>query len=299
MFARTATVLAAALLAWAATPAWPATEAQADAACVKCHDKLAKGKSVHRAPKAGCSACHDVTDGSATPHTSARKAAKALVAEGDAICAKCHDPKAYDKKVKHRALRSGCIYCHNPHASEHEHLLTLEVNAGCIDCHEDDEFQANAKGRHRALRSGCTYCHDAHASTQNKLMKTSVAETCRDCHDGDEFAAKAKHAPVKEGKCLSCHSPHASPHSGLLAKPYREGCLECHADVSKLPHAVAGFSRKGHPVGGEKQGLEDPARKGQPFDCASCHETHASSVDGMLRLNGGKAADFCQRCHKL
>lgn len=271
-----------------------------DAECIRCHDKLVVGKSAHRGPKAGCASCHAVLDGSKTPHASAATLPKAVIAKGDALCVKCHDTDGFKGPQKHRAMRSGCTYCHDPHASKHEALLTMEKTELCLDCHADrEDVQPDVKVRHRASKQGCTYCHAPHSGARANLLTAEMPALCQDCHDDDSFGDKARHKPVKQGKCLDCHSPHGSQHAALLLKPGTMQCLECHKDVSKVPHAVTGFRSGGHPIGGEKSGLMDPARPKKPFDCFSCHEPHDSKLPGLLRVDPAKPKLFCQQCHQI
>lgn len=289
------------LLATLAMPAANAANvADKDAACIGCHEKLVQGKTAHKGPKAGCSSCHNVIDGSKTPHRTATDAPKAVTVKGDALCLNCHDAGKFKGKKPHRAMKSGCTYCHDPHASKHEGLLTMAKTDLCLDCHADrEDIQPDVKVRHRAGKQGCTYCHEPHVGERANLLTMDVPDLCRDCHDDDAVGAKARHAPVKEGKCLGCHSPHGGAHAALLLKPGPALCRECHKDIEKTPHAVTGFKTGGHPLGGENSGLRDPLRPGKPFDCFSCHEPHDSKLVGLLRVDPEKPKVFCQACHKL
>ncbi len=295
------TLLGLTLLAALAAPAPHALAAQdKDAACIRCHEKFVTGKSAHLAPKAGCAACHAVTDGNVTPHRSSSALPKAVLASGDALCKTCHDTDGFRGPKKHRAMSSGCGYCHDPHASKHESLLTMPKTELCLDCHDDrEDIRPDMKVRHKASRDGCTYCHAAHSGSRANLLTMEMPALCLDCHDEDGFGKKARHKPVREGKCLDCHSPHGSQHAALLLKPDTQACLECHKDVRKTPHAVAGFTTGGHPVGGEKPGLMDPLRPKRPFDCFSCHEPHDAPAAGLLRVDAAKPNVFCQQCHKI
>jgi len=76
-------------------------------------------------------------------------------------------------------------------------------------------------------------------------------------------------------------------------------CLECHSDIKDQPHLVAGFSRRGHPLGDEK-GIAiaaDPLRPGKQFYCGSCHHPHKADFRKLNRLDPD-ATTFCQRCHE-
>jgi predicted CXXCH cytochrome family protein len=85
----------------------------------------------------------------------------------------------------------------------------------------------------------------------------------------------------------------------LLKKKPAEVCLECHPDVPKKPHAVAGFSAKGHPLGLGAKAVKDLGRPGKPFYCGSCHVPHSSDGPRLLRFNAKSAMALCTNCHKM
>lgn len=229
----------------------------------------------------------------------------ALAQGKDAACLKCHSALTKETVV-HAALQLGCAKCHNaldassvPHKSTGKFPQGLAAKGAelCYECHEKEPFAK--KTRHAALAGGCTGCHDAHSSKHEKLLTEDPATLCFICHERKDFEAKVKHAPVAEGMCAACHEVHASDHASLLARPHTEVCLACHARVKKTPHATAGFSGAGHPVGGEKANLLDPARPGQPFYCGSCHDPHKSDQPRLSRFDQRAPTGFCQKCHKI
>lgn len=117
--------------------------------CFSCHSFTEKqlGKNVVHEPfRLGrCSECHD-------PHSANNK--WVLVKSSESLCLTCHDPEGtlkwhnhpYNVRPRkgvaaHLKLtgkgRLECLSCHNPHASQSEHLLKITNEFTCIGCHED------------------------------------------------------------------------------------------------------------------------------------------------------------------
>jgi predicted CXXCH cytochrome family protein len=83
-------------------------------------------------------------------------------------------------------------------------------------------------------------------------LTSTFPALCQTCHARKEFTGKSTHTPVQAGTCGACPDPHACDQVGLLTKDTATLCLECRDRVRKKPHAIAGFSRNGHPLGDEK-----------------------------------------------
>ncbi len=119
--------------------------------CFSCHEDLeedTKDKRVTHDPfKNGqCGACHD-------PHATSNK--WVLVKNSEEVCLGCHNPDnksmdwhshPYNVKPKRKLKinielsKQGnleCISCHNPHATNSEHLLRINEEFTCIGCHTD------------------------------------------------------------------------------------------------------------------------------------------------------------------
>jgi predicted CXXCH cytochrome family protein len=229
----------------------------------------------------------------------------ALAQGKDTACLKCHSDLGTNAVV-HAPLQIGCSSCHDgldartvPHkvTGPHSKGLSAKGAALCYACHEKADFEK--KVRHTALVAGCTGCHDPHSSKHEKLLTESPDALCFNCHERRDYQANVVHAPVAEGMCTGCHAAHASDHGALLSIAPIEACQACHAKVKQTPHATAGFTRTGHPVGGEKPGLQDPARPGQAFGCTSCHEPHKSDQPRLLRFDQRSPNGFCQKCHRI
>jgi len=230
-------------------------------------------------------------------------------------CSKCHASLTVRMKVVHAAVPMGCPSCHAgitdaikvPHTktTTFPKGLSAEQPELCYGCHDKPKF--SKKHVHPAVGMGCTGCHNPHASNNEKLLIAAVPDLCFNCHDKAEFSRKNVHAAVQMG-CLTCHNPHSTDDPGLLVKVQYNVCFDCHDGVSKRPHAIAGFSQKGHPIGlpkkerkGKKETLpnvKDPKREGKLFSCASCHNPHSSDSVKLFRYPANSAMQLCSHCHK-
>ena len=236
----------------------------------------------------------------------AQAPAKAAPIKDPEFCLGCHDDLT-EEKVVHMAVKNGCLDCHSnldasvrPHKNNGKfpHGLDAAQPALCLTCHS--KLVANKKMTHAAVGMGCTGCHEPHSSKNAKLLKAAAPALCFKCHDKEDFEGKFVHGPVKSGQCLTCHQPHASDNQGLLKKDRAQMCLDCHDEVKEAPHMIAGFSRKGHPIGDEKRAkpVADPMREGKLFYCASCHEPHRSNFEKLRRIDPKLGMLACQKCHE-
>jgi predicted CXXCH cytochrome family protein len=103
--------------------------------CVQCHDRADfTRQTVHAALEEGCSACHD-------PHQNNFAALNS--ASLNDLCATCHEEAmthAHPIGAEHKDPRNGlpltCSSCHEPHSSDHEHMLTFDHRRNlCVQCH--------------------------------------------------------------------------------------------------------------------------------------------------------------------
>jgi len=178
-----------------------------------------------------------------------------------------------------------------------------DKDKACLECHAR---LMQKKVVHAAVHMSCASCHaelDAssvpHKSTGRYAMGLSAdgPALCASCHDKQLFEGKVVHGPVAAGMCLGCHDPHASENMGLLTNAPAALCLDCHPEVKKGPHVIAGFTRRGHPLGNDAKQVQDPVRAGKTFYCAGCHEPHRSKRPKLTRFDGGMGS--CQNCHKI
>lgn len=268
-----------------------------NASCTaNCHTDFGKKKQVHAvaASGQGCAGlCHQ-------PVEPARHVFKPLPADRKQLCGMCHQQPA--KAHQHVPAKEGlCTTCHDPHQSEHAHLLKKPAPELCLMCHQGRIDKAHA---HLPVKAGlCTTCHAPHQSDHARLLTQASPQLCFMCHDAQRFRGKVVHGPVAEGKCLGCHAPHAAEHKALLAKTGQELCFTCHAAAVK--------DRRGQPLPATKALFEDKkATLHPPFAsgmCSLCHLPHASQSgrlmakpypDGLYAAYAGADTyGVCLTCH--
>lgn len=225
--------------------------------CTRCHqghrwDEKSKGvkKNLHKPFADGkCNLCHGQTT-TDDPFP--------LVKPVKDLCTTCHSMKSLlsaagdtdrDKKNGsiHPPVKSGlCTNCHEPHASNYDHLFKASYEQTCLPCHSKVEESMASKFKHKPVASGnCTMCHHGHASKTKKLLvKDTVVDLCKQCHVKEhstshpygewEFKGKGRKT-VKDprtGKmmtCVSCHGIHGAEHPFITpADPQRDLCIQCH-----------------------------------------------------------------------
>ncbi|MFP7753977.1 cytochrome c3 family protein [Thermodesulfobacteriota bacterium B35] len=166
--------------------------------CFGCHvnkKKLLQKKYVHGPYAIGdCTVCHD-------PHGDAYK--YQLWADGRAgLCVGCHSDKKRSLRkslgfFSHGIIEgSGCIACHDPHASDNRFQLYRPINQLCVSCHVG--LQGISKGhpvgnhplqgvpdpRRRGRTFACSSCHNPHGSRYRYLLIGDVlgGHVCSKCH---------------------------------------------------------------------------------------------------------------------
>lgn len=238
--------------------------------CSDCHQAKTTGKVVHAAVSMGCGVCHDGAHDMEKFAFSNGKP-KGLSSEVPQLCMGCHDESEFGKKTIHPALSSGCTACHNPHASENDHLLLAVEPDICFGCHEKERFM-EGKSVHPAIGFGCTVCHNPHSTDGATLLKSDPPGLCFNCHKA--FDRKVKHSPIS--MCSNCHDPHASKAAEKLLKlSVDKLCVDCHG-VKKF----------------KKRYVHGPVSLGL---CTSCHFPHDSENEKLLQASG---AELCFMCHE-
>ena len=166
--------------------------------CFGCHvnkKKLLQKKYVHGPYAIGdCTVCHD-------PHGDAYK--YQLWADGRAgLCVGCHSDKKRSLRkslgfFSHGIIEgSGCIACHDPHASDNRFQLYRPTNRLCVSCHVG--LQGISKGhpvgnhplqgvpdpRRKGRMFACSSCHNPHGSRYRYLLIGDVlgGHVCSKCH---------------------------------------------------------------------------------------------------------------------
>ncbi len=194
-------------------------------------------------------------------------------------CFDCHTE--LEKKAKgpggHKPVREGhCTTCHNPHTSDHPHLLRKEPGELCGDCHETKRPRVAHLPVEQAR---CEKCHDPHGSPHPKLLRRTVAETCLGCHKEKEvFTGTVVHSPTRD--CSRCHIPHGGEYEALLIAPREKICHRCH----KSRDLVTAHGRI----------------KPRGKSCLTCHPPHAG--EGKLLGTVSHApyeSEDCLKCHQM
>lgn len=255
--------------------------------CFMCHDKgKFSGKQTVHMPVAGgmCTSCH-------SPHTS--ESANLLLS--DEVCLNCHDPSPFGKKNVHPPVAAKmCSSCHDPHQSDTGKLLKNSSPDLCYDCHNKEDFYGPTI--HAPVGIGeCSLCHEPHSSDNRRLLVSGTPDLCYTCHAKSSFFLKSVHKPVVDGQCTECHKPHAAQNEYLLVRKGNFLCRKCHANVERGTHAIAAFSRTGHPV----RGRRDPVREGKTFGCLSCHLPHSSESPLLFRYKASSMFELCGYCHQM
>ncbi len=160
-----------------------------------------------------------------------------------------------------------------------------EMNAVCLDCHQDSGRFHWPGSTHDIEGVACTNCHSVHAADDTVLALETQSLVCFQCHQEQsaEFLRQSRH-PVQAQtgafsytgmiSCTDCHSSHGSAGAAMLIhNTVNQTCYECHAE-------------KRGPFLWEHQ----PVRE----DCATCHAAHGSNYENLLL---SRQPWMCQQCH--
>lgn len=254
------------------------------------HEPVAKGE---------CASCHD-------PHGASNR----LMLKKDTtaqLCVTCHKETLNGKNV-HKPAGEDCTTCHKAHTADHAKLLTLEVKALCVSCHDSVAKTATgAAHAHEPMNKGdCLQCHKPHASDHIRALTAAPQALCTSCHKeiADKWqSAKRKHAPMGDDRsCLNCHVAHGSSHAKQLTDKPVDACLQCH----KKPIVVD----KTRTVASAAEIAVDTLHKHGPIkeqSCAACHTVHGGDTDRLLIAPYSRefyqpfteaAYALCFQCHK-
>lgn len=291
-------------------PAWAASKGPktltAGQSCVSgsCHQAQVQGKFTHgTSQKPLCTGCHKQDDPKLHQFSS----------QSTASCASCH--ASFHQQTMSKAwgfvhgpvAAAACGTCHDPHQSQHKHLLKKEGNALCLNCHRDvSRAVPSQKSQHPPWKKQlCLNCHSPHGSKQQSLMRSDVAEVCLSCHTTVKkqlSSQNAHHGALMKGrKCLNCHQGHASTHGSLLRMPSASLCLSCHS--REIPRFGQRKLTDIHKALQSKY-RHQPLQKGR---CQDCHTAHGASFPklltkahpaGLYADYQKKKYDLCFSCHQ-
>lgn len=207
------------------------------------------------------------------PGTALSVAAQNATPVGQEVCATCHADVAaqYGRSAHGWFPEDGqpgkvvdCESCHGPGSA---HVESGEA--------KDIRRFGSLKGRDAS--QPCLTCHQAEHAREWATSEHAANDVgCTDCHrvhQSREAAPKiGRGAPAP----LHATAP-AARHSLKAAEP--DLCFGCHKKLR------AKFSSSSH----------HPVREGR-MTCSSCHDTHGSSGDHMLRTTE-RINDLCHTCH--
>ena len=263
--------------------------------CFKCHNRkrFLSGKNVHGPVGGGlCYKCHD-------PHCSNnQKLLKKTLLQGE-LCFECHNRfKIIDSKYVHGPVGAGmCLSCHKIHSSNFNYLLIESKERGklCFKCHKDKKVEFSKRYIHKPVKKDCTECHDAHSSPYKyQLIGDCKIDVCLKCHKKISklinSAGEKIHPIIPEKGCKACHNPHASNFKYQLFAKINDLCKSCHVWYKRIK--TRGHPVERHPVTGRR----NPLNRRKRFNCASCHNPHASKYNYLL-IGSMKNFEVCKKCH--
>ena len=189
-----------------------------------------------------------------------------------------------DKPVSaHSPYQDGdCSLCHQNKDRSDPGPIIKQVNALCLDCHDDFGKVMARKYSHDPARVNCVTCHNPHNSKYPKLLVEEPGALCLSCHTAISnvmASASVKHDAMTTGKkCLNCHNPHAASVEHLLVRLPYDLCVNCHGQDGVVDH-------DGKALTNMKQLLaENPHQHGPVADkdCSACHLSHGGNNFRLL-----------------
>ncbi|MFB3885108.1 MAG: cytochrome c3 family protein [Thermodesulfobacteriota bacterium] len=254
--------------------------------CLECHkpDRPAFAKQHVNYPvvKADCSSCHD-------PHGSDNAGILFTYVHepvANRMCSQCHEAATSPDPFKTR--RGGFELCRGCHSNMMNETLNqnrvhwpLMDKTGCMNCHEPHA----SKGKKLVKGDMVSLCGRCHSDTVENMRKLAAKDK------EEKAAAKGRqpkgelvHQPVQEGECLTCHSVHGSNQVLLMKqRSMIELCGNCHDWLKHTSHPM-----------GEK--VIDSRNKNLTMDCLSCHRSHGTGYRYMVPFS--TPTELCVQCHK-
>jgi hypothetical protein len=255
-----------------------------DLPCLSCHDFLARGSKLAKAPSTECRTCHGgKPSGDRSSRFAlvvpARDVSTTMIHGNIFACSLCHQP--HKEKLDERRTGRDCARCH-ARAPQGASSIAVPAHSACGTCHKVHSPRSELSG-------ACAKCHQM--ARPEALAGTTAGKhpACSTCHAAHEFAAS-------RADCVQCHagqSPLAKvermkPHTecGNCHAPHRpavekDACLTCHAEKKAHGHESCVTCHDPH---------QD---KSSTRSCASCHGAQRLAlVSGKGGHTGG-----CQTCH--
>lgn len=196
---------------------------------------------------------------------------------------------------------SACTDCHSEYATQfplsaHGRLQAAELGAAggrCESCHGPASRHIAAGGDRNLITSfsagrapgssrACAACHGAEKAMRWKGSEHQMAgiecSSCHTIHQG-RVASTPMTRRIAGSRTLPTKAASAPPPRASLKKAEPELCYDCHREKRGQ------MNRTSH----------HPVREGR-MACSSCHETHGSSSDHLLKPAESEKA-FCTGCH--
>lgn len=275
----------------AAGPA--AFAAEADSACLACHDSeiepavasLNQTVHGHLPDDGGCTSCHGASEDhmldptGVAPDVSFGPQHPAPAAARNGQCLTCHGggQRTMWMGSEHEQDGMACTDCHGIHQAQGplpDKKATTEL---CTSCHSAIRAELHLPSRHPIAegKTACTDCHNPHGGAGEALLReVSVNDNCVGCHPDKRGPFLWEHEPVSED-CTLCHRPHGSVHDELLTTQGPALCQQCHSAAfhPSQPYGAEGLA----------SGSASPYVLGK--NCLNCHsQIHGSNHPSGARL---------------
>jgi predicted CXXCH cytochrome family protein len=252
-----------------------------DKACIGCHPAVMQHEVLHGpVAAAACEACHTVTKAAGT--VTIGLVGGVTKESAATLCLQCHNDVAerMQQGHVHAPVAAGtCTVCHDPHGSAHRFMLAATGKEACLRCHADIADELTLRFPHEPAATSCAICHDPHGTKYAGQTRAGMNTLCLTCHYDAPPVSSAEGPIVFERVAL--------PFEAQLASKGRRIGL----DSTQL----RGHPMMRHPVSGP----DDPAHKGQPFTCISCHAVHGAPTRAQLRFDAGGVSSLCIKCHQF
>jgi predicted CXXCH cytochrome family protein len=184
----------------------------------------------------------------------------------------------------HAPMAAGtCTTCHDPHGSGFAFQLPGEGRDACLTCHEDVAEAMGKKFAHTPAAKTCTVCHDPHGSKHPAQTREPLNQLCLACHHD---------APASEP---SADDPNAELLFGRTAPADERAMTKAGRRIELHQSLTTGHPSASHPVAGPA----DPADRGKPLTCASCHNPHGAESSKLFRFGALGVSGLCMGCHRF
>ncbi|MCP4612008.1 MAG: hypothetical protein GY845_25180 [Planctomycetes bacterium] len=143
-------------------------------------------------PRKDCSLCHD------NSRQRVFSSQTYLIKPVPELCYQCHVDYTTSASYVHGPVAVGrCLFCHNPHKSQIEHLLIEPEPELCYLCH-DKETVSIIPAHLVKQQFACTDCHNAHTSSIKYLLN-ETSSLVNNAVEGTESVGEAVQSQNLDG----------------------------------------------------------------------------------------------------